>query len=223
MHEEAPILEAKSRDRVGSRYARRVRESGGLPAVIYGHKKEPLSVSLDHKNAVHLITEGDRVFRMAIDEGDPQLVLIKALQFDYLGTHVVHADFARVDLDERVHSRVRLDFVGEAKGLSAAGAMIMHPNTEIEIECAIRDLPDEIEIDVSQLDVNDTLAADDIALPGETMTLVSDPHAVVAQVRISKGAVSAAAEDEEGEGEEGAEGAEGAEGEAKSESKDEDS
>ena len=221
MHENAPILEAKSRERVGSRYARRVRKAGGLPAVVYGHKKDPLSVALDHKHAVHLIEGGDRVFRIAIDEGDPQLVLIKALQFDYLGTKVVHADFARVDLDEQVHSRVALNFAGEAKGLVAAGAMIMHPNTEVEIACAIRDLPDEIEVDMTDLDVNDTLTAGEIKLPGESMKLVSDANAVVAQVRISKGAVSAASEEEGEEGEEGAEVAEGEEGATEGEGSDE--
>ncbi len=215
MHENAPILEAKSRERVGSRYSRRVREAGGLPAVIYGHKQDPLSVAIDHKHAVNLIEGGDRVFRIAIDETDPQLVLIKALQFDYLGTNVVHADFARVDMDENVKSRVAIRFTGEAKGLSAAGAMMMHPNTEVEIECAIRDLPDEIEVNVSEMDVNELLTAADIKLPGDSMKLMSDPHAVVAQVRISKGAAAAAADDEAAEGAEGEAAAEGEGGEAK--------
>ena len=202
MHENAPILEAKSRERVGSRYSRRVREAGGLPAVVYGHKLDPVSIALNHKLAINLIEGGDRVFRVAIDEADPQLVLIKALQFDYLGTNVVHADFARVDMDEKVKSRVAIRFTGDAKGLAAAGAMMMHPNTEVEIECAIRDLPDTIDVDVSDMDVDETLAASDIKMPGDSIKLMSDPHAVVAQVRISKGAVSG----DDAEGEEGVEG-----------------
>jgi len=210
MHEDAPILEASKRERLGSRYSRRVRDGGGLPAVVYGHKAAPQSITLDLEHTVDQIEGGDRVFRLAVGGGDPQLVLVKALQFDYLGTNVVHADFARVELDERVRSRVPIRFVGEAKGLSAAGAMMMHPNTEIEIECAIRDLPGRIDVDMSDLDVDMAITCGDIKLPGKTMRLVGDPHAIVAQVRISKGAAAAAAADEE-EGEGTAEGEEGGE------------
>lgn len=195
MHENAPVLEAKKRERLGSRYSKRIREGGGLPAVVYGHGRDPLSVQVDHKRALGLLEKGERVFRLAVDGSSPELVLIKAVQFDHLGTHVVHADFARVDLDERVRTKVALHFIGEAKGMSAAGAMLTHPNTEIEIECALRDLPDYLEVDMSDLDVGDEITAGSLSLPSASMRLLSDPNSAVAQIRISKRAVSAAGEE----------------------------
>ncbi len=201
MHENAPILEAKTRARQGSRYARRIRQAGGLPAVVYGHKQEPVSVEVDHQTTISMLEHGERVFQLAIDGAEPQLVLVKALQFDHLGTHVVHADFARVDLDERVRTRVPLRFLGTAKGAGAAGAMLMHPNTEVEIECPLRDLPEFIEVDMTDLDVGEEITAADIRFPSDSIKLLSDPHAAVAQIRISKRAVSASAEAEGAEGE----------------------
>lgn len=195
MHENAPVLEAKKRERLGSRYSRRIREGGGLPAVVYGHKHEPVSVHVDHKRTLGLLESGERVFQLAIEGGKPELVLIKGVQFDHLGTNVIHADFARVDLDERVRTKVALHYVGEAKGLSAGGAMLTYPNTEIEIECALRDLPEFLEVDVSALDVGDEITAGTLALPSASMRLLSDPNGAVAQLRISKRAVSVAGEE----------------------------
>ncbi len=181
MHENAPVLNAKVRDRVGSRYAKRIRETGGLPAVVYGHKQEPVTVTLDAKEAVRHIARGEKVFSLDI-EGDRQFVLLKDLGYDYLGTNVIHADFARVDLNERVDTRAHLKFVGEPVGLKKAGAVMMHPVTELAVNCLVTNLPDVIEVDVSGLDVGQAIHAGEIALPVKTMKLLTDPETVVVQV-----------------------------------------
>ncbi len=182
MHEDAPIISAERRERVGTKYAKRLRASGRLPAVVYGHKEEPVSISLDRKEAVRMLTRGERVFRLSLDGDDKQFVLIKEVQFDHLGTDLVHADFARVDLDERVEVRVPISLIGDAKGLKSAGAVLMHPITEVEIECSLFNLPDEIEVDISDLDVGESITAGEITLPKPTMVLLSDPETVLATI-----------------------------------------
>lgn len=181
MHEDAPVLSAKLRDRVGSRYAKRIRETGGLPAVVYGHKEDPQPVTIDAHEAMRHISKGEKVFTMDI-EGKQQFVLLKDLGYDYLGTNVIHADFARVDLDERVDTRAHLKFVGEPKGLKKAGAVLMHPVNELELNCLVTNLPDLIEVDVSGMDVGDVIHAGEIELPVKTMELLTDPDTVVVQV-----------------------------------------
>src|SRR5690606_11310022 len=105
MHEQSPILEAMKRERVGSRYARRERAAGKMPAVLYGHGQEPVALSVDAKQAVTHIHKGEKVFRLNLaGENAEQTVLLRDVQFDHLGTRIVHCDFARVDLDERVSS-----------------------------------------------------------------------------------------------------------------------
>ncbi len=186
MHEKSPLLNAEKRERLGSRYAQRDRARGKLPAIVYGHGRDPLPITLDAHEALTFIHKGEKVFRLdfpgtkAADE--MQMVLLKDLQFDYLGTNIVHCDFARVDLNERVHTKVHVKLVGEAVGLKAAGTLLMHPTSELDIECRVVDLPDEIEVDINALDVGQSIAAGDVKLPKDDMKLITDEHAIVAMI-----------------------------------------
>lgn len=196
MSTQAPMLSATKRERTGSRYSRRLRESGSLPAVIYGHKEDPVSITLDmHETMLHL-KKGEKFFELDI-EGAKEHVLLKDLGYDYLGDNIVHADFARVNLDERVDVNVHLTFVGEAKGLKKPGAIMMHPHTELELNVLITNLPDHIEVDVSGMDVGDIIHASEVKLPLDTMKLVSDEDAIVAQI-----VMKAETEDDDAESEE---------------------
>lgn len=186
MHEKSPLLKAVVRDRVGSRYAERYRKQGKLPANLYGHGKDPLAIAVDSREALSLFYKGEKVFRLdfpgtkAADE--MQMVLLKDVQFDYLGTNIVHADFARVDLNERVKTKVHVTLVGEAIGMKQAGAILMHPVTELEIECRVVDLPDHVEVNIATLELGQTITADKVKLPKDDMKLITDHHAVVAQI-----------------------------------------
>lgn len=179
MHEDAPTLSARKRDRTGSRYAKRLRDRGALPAIVYGHGEEPLSVEFDAHEANLHFSKGERVFKLAVEGVKDEFVLLQDLQFDHLGTDIIHADFRRVDLSERVDVTVPLEFVGTAKGLKAAGAFLNHPVTELDLECAVTNLPDVIEVDISNLDVHDHLTAGEIKLPKETMKLRTPADTVV--------------------------------------------
>lgn len=196
MHENAPMLKASLRERVGSRYTTRVREQGGLPAVVYGRGREPVAITLDRREAVSHILKGEKVFRLDFpgtsntDEG--QMVLLKDLQFGYLGTDIVHADFSRVSLTDRVVVKVPLHLLGEAKGLKQAGAILMHPTNELEIECQVREIPEFIEVKIDELDVDHAISAGEVKLPSSTMKLKTDARAIVAQVVIQKEEVVAA-------------------------------
>ncbi|MCC6319831.1 MAG: 50S ribosomal protein L25 [Phycisphaerales bacterium] len=198
MHEKSPLLTAEKRERIGTRYAKRDRAIGRLPAVVYGHGRDPLAITLDAKSTLTQIHKGEKVFRLDFpghkEADEMQMVLLKEVQFDYLGTNIVHADFARVDLNERVRTHVHITFLGEAKGLKTAGNMLMHPVTELEIECRVVDLPDHVEVNIADLDLGDMISASQVKLPMPDMKLITDPNAVVAQVVLA--GVSKAAEEE---------------------------
>ena len=177
---EAATLAATTRERLGSRYAKRARAAGKMPAVVYGHGEAPMAVELDAKETLKHIHKGEKLFELSMDSGS-QTVLLKDLQFDYLGTNIIHCDFARVDLNERVHTRVHLEFVGDAVGLKGGGNTMVHPVNEIEIECRVADLPDFLEVDMTDLEAGHHLSAKDVKL-AEGMTLVSDPELVIAAI-----------------------------------------
>ena len=163
MHEKAPVLTATIREDMGSRRSQRIRKQGKLPAIVYGHKIAPSPITLDNKEALTHFKKGEKVFRLDFpgsgSKGELQMVLLKDLQYDYLGTNVVHVDFARVDLNERVRTLVAIHLAGEAVGLKQAGAILMHPTNEIEIECAVKDIPEYIEITIADLDVGHAITA----------------------------------------------------------------
>jgi len=196
MHEHSPVLSAKPRQRLGSRHTRRIRAGGGLPAIIYGHKQDPVPITLDARETMDQIHRGDKVFQLAMDgTEEKQMVLLKDLQYDYLGTNVIHVDLARVSIDELVRVRVPIRTIGEAVGLKHAGAVMMHGLSEIEIECLVTNLPEYIELDVTDVDLGRTLTAGEVPLPLPTMRLLTEPSAMVAHIVI-QGADKSAEEEE---------------------------
>ncbi|RMH10404.1 MAG: 50S ribosomal protein L25 [Planctomycetota bacterium] len=199
MKGQTPTLQASRREKVGSRFARRVRENGGLPAIVYGHGEQPVPITINAHDALRHFHHGEKVFKLELEgaqDDQPQYVLLRDLQFDHLGTNVVHCDFSRVDLNERVVTHVPIDLIGEARGLKSAGAILMHPLESLEIECLLTNLPDVIEVDVSDLDVGQAVHAGDVKLPLPTMKLLTDPDVIVAQIVVQSAAVADAEETE---------------------------
>ena len=185
MSHETTQLQVEKREKLGSRYCQRLRAAGKLPAVVYGHKQDPVAITLDAKDAITHISKGEKLFTLDLD-GKSEHVLLKDLGYDHLGTNIIHADLARVDLNERVDTRAHIHLVGEAIGLKTAGAILMNPLHELELNCVVTNLPDEIEVDISALDVGDSIHARDVKLPLNTMKLVTDPDAIVAQIVMVK-------------------------------------
>jgi len=188
----AHTLKAKTRERLGSRYAQRERAAGRLPGVVYGHGQAPVAISLDAKETLRYLYQGEKVFTIEITgESKGQTVILKDLQFDYLGTNIVHVDLSRVDLDEKIVANVHITLVGEAIGLKKAGAILTHPVTQIAVRCTVRTLPDNINVNISDLDLGGAIHARDAILP-EGTELDSDPDAILATITQVKEEVVAA-------------------------------
>ncbi|MEO0966501.1 MAG: 50S ribosomal protein L25 [Planctomycetota bacterium] len=179
---ETPTLDVEKRDRIGTRYARRLRDSGRLPAVVYGHGADPVHVSADAKDAYETLKQGHHLINVQLD-GKPEPCLVKDIQFDYLGDTVIHLDLARVDLTEEVELDVDLVYKGEPD--AGAGAVVEHPHQQVKVSCKANAIPDELVVDVSGLTADHPLTAGDIALP-DGVTLVSDPQMAVAAISTVK-------------------------------------
>jgi large subunit ribosomal protein L25 len=181
---EIPKEKVQQRDRLGSRYAARLRESGQLPVVIYGHKKDPIHASAVAEEIHDLLHRHTHLVEVVVDS-TTEPCLVKDVQWDHLGSKIVHIDLARVDLNERVTVDVPLVLVGEAPGLKEAGAILEHPVTEIEVECLATEIPESIKADVSQLKVDDALTIGEIKLP-EGVTTTLDADTIVAVISVVK-------------------------------------
>lgn len=176
-----PTMSAQKRERLGSRYARRLRAQGKLPGVLYGHHEAPVAIAVDEKEMLTQLHHGQRVFKLTLD-GQDELCLVKDLQFGVLGDDVIHVDFARVNLDEEVHIALGLKFIGVAKGLAEEGAVFRTVSDSIEVRCKATDIPtEEFEVDVTDLGAGEFITAGDLKLPG-VFSLHDDPETVLARI-----------------------------------------
>ena len=166
------LLKAEIRERTGSNAVKQVLKQGRIPAVIYGHKEEPISVSLDEHNFMEGLHHGHRL--LDIDLGNKkQKTIIKDLQYDYLGKKVLHIDLMRVDVKEKITVTVPIELKGTAQGTNEGGIVEQHTN-EIEVECLATNIPNNIVISVKELNVDESIHAGDIELP-EGVKLVTSP------------------------------------------------
>lgn len=178
---ETVTLKARRRGSVGTRESRKVRDSGMLPAVIYGHGEAPESVALDEHDFVVAIGHGVRTMALNVEGKDTQC-LIKDVQYNYLGKRPIHVDFMRVDLTEKVRVKVGIELRGVPIGV-AHGGVLEHPLVVIEVECLAMAIPGTLHPVVKDLDVGQTLYVRDLVVP-EGVKILNDPNEIVASVRV---------------------------------------
>jgi large subunit ribosomal protein L25 len=185
-------VSAQQRTSLGSRANKRLRDSGFIPAVVYGHKEAVIPVSLPKKEITNHLAKGAHVFDLAL-EGKSEKVLVKEVQYDHLGIEIIHVDFARVSLDEKVEVTVGLELKGTPKG-EEEGGVLQQIIMELEIECLVTDIPEIIRHNVSNMAKDDVLHIKDLILPPGVRCL-QDEDLIVATVKeIAEEASTEAAE-----------------------------
>ena len=174
-------LNAKSRSGTGKGAARTLRRDGQVPAVIYGHAREPLSISVDAKELSLLldrISAASTVVELAIDGGSAR-TLIREIQRHPVKKHnILHVDFQELVAGEKVTVSVPLVFVNQEALIRATGGILDQVMHELEIEVDPSAIPNHIDVDVAALTIGHSLHVSDITLPAGVETL-DDPEATV--------------------------------------------
>jgi large subunit ribosomal protein L25 len=193
-------IDAKSRADAGKGASRRLRGTGMVPGIVYGGHKEPVMIAIKHNElAQHLEHEAfySHVLKLNLD-GATESVVLKDLQRHPAKPFVTHIDFQRISAAEKIRMLVPLHFTNESKcvGLKKGGAAT-HNINEIEITCLPKDLPEFIEVDMSELDTGMSVHVGELVMPeGVELVHTLDPHAPVVSVHGAHGMDEA---DEEGE------------------------
>jgi large subunit ribosomal protein L25 len=175
------LLQAEIREQTGSHAVRKVLRQGKIPAVIYGHKEEPISISVDAHSFKEGLHHGHRLMSIQIGK-KKQTTIVKDLQYDCLGKNIVHADLMRIDITERLKVTVPVEFKGSAAGTHDGGIVEQHTN-KIEIECLATEIPASIIVLVKNLKVGDALHAGDIQLP-EGVKLATSPDILIVSCHV---------------------------------------
>jgi len=170
-------LEAEARTKSGSKEAARLRKLGRVPAIVYGHQKDPVAVTLDAHDLGEGLHHGHRLIDVRL-AGKTEKTLVKDLQYDYLGKSVIHVDLLRVSMSDTVKVAVPIALKGVAKGTHEGGILEAHAS-QIEVECQVTAIPQAIEVWVKDLGLGQALHASDVTLP-EGVKLVSSPELLVA-------------------------------------------
>jgi large subunit ribosomal protein L25 len=163
----------------GSRVARRLRAQGRIPAIIYGHKQTPVPITISRDSVWEMIKRSTHLAELSLD-GTTETVLVRDVQWDYLGKEIIHLDFARVSAEESIETEVRLDIKGTAPGV-AEGGLLEQPIHSIEVTCRANAIPDSIRIDVTQLHLGQAIHVRELVLP-EGVTANADADLVVVHV-----------------------------------------
>jgi len=177
---ETVTLGANARKENGSQAARRLRREGKVPAVLYGHKEATIMLTLDRDEVTKALRHGARVVDLKPEGGKEEKAFIRELQWDHLGKTLMHVDFTRVSLDERINVTVRLELRGIAPGVSGGG-VLDQPLHELEIECLAISIPESIRVNIAELQLGGVIHVKDLHLP-EGVTTSVDPEAIVVHV-----------------------------------------
>lgn len=189
------LLNAQKRTLQGSSASRRLRRAGKVPGIIYGAGQEPQVVEFDH-NQLYLGLRKEAFHSSVLNielDGTKQQVLLRDFQVHAYKPLCLHADFQRVDANQKLHQKVPLHFVNQdiAPAVKLGGAQIAHIITELEINCLPADLPEFIEVDLKDMKAGESIHISQLNLPkGVTAVVHGDDQAVVSCIA-KKGAAAA--------------------------------
>ncbi|MGA2172168.1 MAG: 50S ribosomal protein L25 [Sedimentisphaerales bacterium] len=179
--DKAQVLKAEVRRNRGSKDAARLRKQGQIPAIVYGHKEEPVAISLDARSFVEELHHGRRLMNIQMGKAH-EAMLVKEVQYDHLGKEIIHVDLMRVDVTEMVRVTVPIELKGTAKGTHEGGMVEVHTN-HVEVECRVTEIPDRISVPIKEMALGDALHAKDLQLP-EGVKLISPPELLLATCHV---------------------------------------
>lgn len=175
-------LVAERRDDAGKGVARKLRASGRVPAVLYGHGQEAVSLSVDARAMIHLLhsSGGSNVLLDLVVDGKPHLAMPREVQRDHIHNKLIHVDFLAVSRTETITVDVPVVEIGDSVGVKEGG-VVEHHLRELHVECLPQDVPEHIEIDITALAIGDMVHVRDVVVPSG-VTILTNPEDAVLSV-----------------------------------------
>jgi large subunit ribosomal protein L25 len=197
-------INASARSGSGKSDARRLRAQGMIPAAVYGEGKDAAAVAINAKEIANILrsdTGHNTIFKLALPNGggEPDTVIIKDWQVDPVKGRLLHADLLRLSMTEVTRVNVAIEVIGEPIGVRLEGGILDLQMREVEVECLPGDIPEHLQVDVSNLQIGDHVTVADLVYDREKIKVLEDEHQVIAGVlapRLAEEAAPAAVEAE---------------------------
>ena len=182
-------VEGKVRESHGKGPARRTRLTGMVPAILYGGKKDSISLAVNAKHVARILrseTGHNTIFTVQVADGAAEKAMVKDWQVDPVSGALLHVDLFRIAMDVRMRVRVPVHTFGEPQGVKMQGGIFEMVTREVEVECLPADIPEEFKVDVSDMLIGKQLRAGDLPFDRDKVKLLTDPVRVLAHVVILK-------------------------------------
>ena len=177
-------IAAESRDSRGKNEARRLRVKGSMPAVVYGGETGAVAVAVNPKEVARILNSKaghNTIFNLSVAGGENTPVMIIDWQFDPIKDSLLHVDLKRIDLTKRITVKVPVVTFGDPKGVKLQGGIHEIVTREIEIECLPDEIPEQFDVNVAEVELNQSIRAGEIPLSG-SLKLLSPADAVISHV-----------------------------------------
>jgi large subunit ribosomal protein L25 len=182
-------IEGQIREGRGKGPARRVRTTGMVPAVLYGGKKDAISLTVEAKQVAKILrseTGHNTIFTVNVANGADEKAMVRDWQVDPVSGKLLHVDLFRIAMDVRMKVMVPVHTFGEAQGVKLQGGVFETVTREVEVECLPGDIPEEFRVDISDMMIGKQLRASDLPFDPAKIKLVTDPVRVIAHVVVLK-------------------------------------
>jgi large subunit ribosomal protein L25 len=188
-------LKASTRTETGKANVRRLRRTGFVPCTIYGVEDESVSLTINRKELEKLLSEAHSVIKL-VNEDNEQRCVIKEIQYHPVKGDIIHLDLQRIKAGQEIQLSVPIKFIGEAPGVKLGG-VFQTIRSELDISTLPKYLPNEIVIDISAMELGDTMHISDLSL--ENITINHESDSSVCSIVLPKKVEEPVAEEEEGE------------------------
>ena len=173
-------LNVENRPITGKKTAKKLRNKGIIPGVLYYKGEEPIQIAVNELVMYHALHSGQRIYEIDV-AGTTQYVMIKEMQYHPVTDALIHIDFMRVRRSEKINISVPLMLIGESLGVKEGG-VLSQSLTQIEIECLPTDVPEQIELDVTHLEMNSSYSVADVKIKNEEITINSEQELNVVSI-----------------------------------------
>ncbi|MCI0604632.1 50S ribosomal protein L25/general stress protein Ctc [bacterium] len=195
------VIESSVRETRGKGSNRKLRRSGKIPAILYGHKNESVSLEVDPKDIfkiLHSDSGENTIFGLNVPGRERLNCLIKEYQLEPVSHILLHADFYEVAMDETLEVKVPLETEGESYGVKSEGGLMDIVHRELHVECLPADIPESIVVNVTELKIGDMIRVRDLVV-SEKIKILDDPETVVVAIEHPRAEEVVAAVPVEGE------------------------
>jgi large subunit ribosomal protein L25 len=177
-------IKGAKRELFGKNASRRLRREGKVPAILYGPETENISLSLEKKDLFQILrseTGENTIFKVSFDS-QVQDVMIKDLQKDPTTDELIHVDLILIAMDKEIRLEVPIVLVGESVGVKSEGGFVDLSLRELEIECLPKDIPEQIQVDITALHLHQSIKVEELT-PPPGVTVISEPESVIAMIQ----------------------------------------